>query len=120
HIDDNPDYSPAAIDEGTLIQFAAGMPRLVTLPMDSDADAAELRLDAPTENATFSRHLAVGHGLALSEWQVDGQDYLVVHDLSEDATVTAAVPSIDDPQGWSLGRGMDLAIIGPYAFDLDT
>lgn len=116
----NPQYRAAAIDDDTLIQFAAGMPRVVTLPMNDNADPAELRLDSPTDGASFGRHLAVGHGLALTEWQIDSQDYLVVHDLTEEATVTAVVPSVDDAQGWSMGRGMEMAIIGPYAFDVET
>lgn len=119
-VEGNPDYRAAAIDSHTLIQFAAGMPRVVTLPMNEEDDAAELRLEPPTRGASFGRHLAVGHGLTLTEWEVDDQDYLVVHDLQNDAAITAAVPSIDDAQGWSLGRGMDLAIIGPYAFDLES
>lgn len=119
-VEGNPEYRAAAIDEETgLIQFAAGMPRVVTLPMNDGQDPAELRLESPTAEASFGRHLAAGHGLTLTEWDVAGQDYLVVHDL-DDATVTAAVPSIEDAQGWSIGRGMDIAIIGPYAFDLET
>lgn len=116
----NPDHRPAAIDGDTLIQFAAGMPRLVTIPISDEAEPAEMRLAPPTDGASFTRHLAVGHGLSLSEWRYQDEDYLVVHDLSDEATVIAAVPSIDDAQGWSIGRGMDLAIIGPYAFNLDT
>lgn len=118
----NPNYRPAAIDAEMLIQFAAGIPRLVTLPVTESADheAAEVTLESPTDDASFSRHLSVGHGLTLSEWDIDGANHLVVHDLQNDATVTAVVPAAEHSQAWTIGHGMDLAIVGPYAFDLDT
>lgn len=117
----NPEYAPAAIDGETLIQYASGSPRVVTLPITDDAehDAAELILDDPAEGASFQRHLTFGHGLSLTEWDIDGETYLVVHDLHEEASVSAVVPSFDGAESWSVGRGMELATIGGYAFDLE-
>lgn len=117
----NPEYAPAAIDGETMIQYASGSPRVVTLPITDDAehDAAELILDDPAEGASFQRHLTFGHGLSLTEWDIDGETYLVVHDLHEEASVSAVVPSFDGAESWSVGRGMELATIGGYAFDLE-
>lgn len=117
----NPEYHPAAIDGETLIQYASGAPRVVTVPITDDAshEAAELVLEDPAEGASFQRHLTFGHGLSLSEWQIDGSSYLVVHDLQDDASVSAVVPSFDGAESWTVGRGMELATIGGYAFDLD-
>lgn len=119
----NPQYRAAAIDGETLIQIAAGQPRVVTLPMTEDAehDAAELRLETPVDGASFSRHLTVGHGLSLTQWTIQDREYLVVHDLHNNAETTAIVPAASsDPRPWTIGRGMEVAIVGPYAFDLDT
>ena len=93
----------------------------MTLPITDDAehDAAELILDDPAEGASFQRHLTFGHGLSLTEWDIDGETYLVVHDLHEEASVSAVVPSFDGAESWSVGRGMELATIGGYAFDLE-
>lgn len=118
----NPQLHSAAIDGDTLIQVDGGQPTVVTIPMekDSDRDPTELTLEAPDEAAEFGQHITAGHGHTLSSWQYQGTEYLVVHSLEDEGQITAAVEAPEDVTAWSIGRGMDLAIIGQHAFDLDT
>lgn len=120
----NPSYISGAIDEDTLIQVIPGEPRVALLPVAADEDsqpASEELLQAPTDGASFLRHLSVGTGHSLSLWEVDGEEYLVVHSLEEEpGTVTSAVAAPDEPEAWQVGRGMQLAVTGPYAFSLET
>lgn len=118
----NPQLHSAAIDGDTLIQVDGGQPTVVTIPTDkdSDRDPTELTLEAPDEAADFGQHITAGHGHTLSSWQYQGTEYLVVHSLEDEGQITAAVEAPEDATSWSIGRGMDLAIIGQHAFDLDT
>lgn len=118
----NPRLHSAAIDAETLIQVAGGEPTVVTVPMtdDADHDPAEIELQAPAEDAQFVQHLTVGHGHTLSLWDHHDSQYLMVHSLAEGGELTAAVEAPEEPTAWAVGRGMDLAIVGDYAFDLDT
>lgn len=118
----NPQLHSAAIDDDTLIQVAGGQPTVVTIPLDEDSDreSTELSLEAPDAEAEFGQHITAGHGHTLSSWQYQGTEYLVVHSLEDDGQITAAVEAPEDVTAWSIGRGMDLAIVGPHAFDLET
>lgn len=119
----NPSYISGAIDD-SLIQVIPGEPRVALLPVTADEDsppASEELLQAPTDGASFLRHLSVGTGHSLSLWEVDDEEYLVVHSLEEEpGTVTSAVAAPDEPEAWQVGRGMQLAVTGPYAFSLET
>lgn len=117
----NPQLHSAAIDGETLIQVAGGEPTVVTIPMtdDADHDPAEIDLEAP-EGAAFVQHLTVGHGRTLTVWEHQDKQYLLVHSLQDDGELTAAVEAPEEISAWAIGRGMDLAIVGDHAFDLDT
>lgn len=118
----NPQLHSAAIDSETLIQVAAGEPTVVTIPMTNDADheSAEINLETPEEGAEFIQHLTVGHGHTLTVWEHQDQQYLLVHSLQDAGQLTAAVEAPDEVSAWAIGRGMELAIVGEHAFDLNT
>ncbi|MGQ7786613.1 hypothetical protein [Nesterenkonia sp. K-15-9-6] len=118
----HPDNLSAAIDDTTLIQVVPGQPSVVSIAFGPDAEpATETRLTAPTETAEFSRHITAGRGLTLSQWTVDGEALMAVHHIKS-GDLTAVLPDHDpdSPTGWSIGRGMEIAIIGPYAIDIST
>ncbi|GFZ99487.1 hypothetical protein GCM10011359_30590 [Nesterenkonia alkaliphila] len=124
----NPELITPAADVEHLIQVAPGSPRVVLIPFESeeseqDLEAADIRLIAPTPEAVFSRHLSVGHGQSLALWEVEGESYLGVHPLDageDEAPAAAFVPAPKEITGWEIARGMGLALVGPYAFDLST
>lgn len=113
-------FIPTAIDGKTLIQADSARPQVVVDPLDDKADAKTLDLPAPTDSATFSRHISSGHGVAVAEWNVDGQPTATVHDLDDDATITSAFPLSDiaDADSWQVGRTMGTGIIGDKAINL--
>lgn len=113
-------FIPTAIDGKTLIQADSARPQVVIDPLDDKADAKTLDLPAPTDSATFSRHISSGHGVTVAEWTVDGQSTVTVHDLDDDAAVTAAFPLSDsaDADSWQVGRTMGTGIIGDKAVSL--
>lgn len=114
----NPQFLPVAVDDHILVQVESGKPRLVTVPFgDTKAEATTITLSAPTEDATFVRHISAGHGLAIAEWSVDGTNYAVVHNL-DDGTITGAAETSNGSQDWKVGRGLETAIIGNAAFNL--
>lgn len=114
----NPRYRPAAIDGTTLIQVATSSPAYVTIP--HDGTAAEHTLPTPAEDAEFDSHLSIGHGKALTSWKINGTTLLAVYDIATKPRLTAVLPTHADPGAWAIGRGMQLAIVGPHAIDLAT
>lgn len=116
----NPQFLPVAIDDHTLIQIESGKPRLVTVPFGDTKDkATTIALSPPTEDATFVRHISAGHGLAIAEWSVDGTNYSVVHSITDNGAVTGATETLSDSKEWKVGRGLETAIIGDAAFNLN-
>ncbi|WP_350270831.1 hypothetical protein AAFP32_04575 [Brevibacterium sp. CBA3109] len=118
-VSSNPQFLPVAIDDHALIQVESGKPRLVNVPFgDNNDDATTITLAAPTKGATFVRHITAGHGLAVTEWSVEGTNYVVVHSLTNDGAVTGAAEASPASQDWKVGRGLETAIIGNTAFNL--
>lgn len=116
----NPQFLPVAIDDHALIQVESGKPRLVSVPFGKNKDAATtITLATPTKGATFVRHINAGHGLAVAEWSVDGTNYVVVHSLADDGAVSGASEASPTAIDWKVGRGLETAIIGNTAFNLD-
>lgn len=113
-------FIPTAIDGKTLIQADSARPQVVIDPLDDKADAKTLDLPAPTDSATFSRHISSGHGVTVAEWTVEGQPTVTVHDLDDDAAITAAFPLSDTAgaDSWQVGRTMGTGIIGDKAVNL--
>lgn len=113
-------FIPTAIDGKTLIQADSARPQVVIDPLDDKTDAKTLDLPAPTDSATFSRHISSGHGVTVAEWTVEGQPTVTVHDLDDDAAITAAFPLSDDAgaDSWQVGRAMGTGIIGDKAVNL--
>lgn len=113
-------FIPTAIDGKTLIQADSARPQVVIDPLDDKTDAKTLDLPAPTDSATFSRHISSGHGVTVAEWTVEGQPTVTVHDLDDDAAITAAFPLSDDADAdsWQVGRAMGTGIIGDKAVNL--
>lgn len=124
----NPDMATRAVDGDWIVQLDGDSPRVALNPVDRSNDeitAHAVELTAPTEDATFVRHLDAGHGHSLTLWEVAAELYLGIHQLEGDAAgdATTVVPahfSEEDATGWAIARGMDLTIIGPYAISLDT
>lgn len=115
----NPDLIPAAIDGDTLLQIAAGQPRIASISRTDDAEASEAVLARPTPTAQFERHLTAGHGLALAQWADNGTIVLAVHDTTT-GSVTVTIPGAAEASGWRLGRGMETLLIGGHAIDVAT
>lgn len=113
-------FIPTAIDGKTLIQADSARPQVVIDPLDDKAKAKTLDLPAPTDSATFSRHISSGHGVTVAEWTVEGQPTVTVHDLDDDAAITAAFPLSDaaGADSWQVGRTMGTGIIGDKAVNL--
>ncbi|MGO2860057.1 MAG: hypothetical protein ACTIC1_02795 [Brevibacterium sp.] len=113
-------FIPSAIDGKTLIQADSARPQVVIDPLDDKAEAKTLDLPAPTDSATFSRHISSGHGVTVAEWTVDGQPTVTVHNLDDDAAITAAFPLSDTAaaDSWQVGRTMGTGIIGDKAVNL--
>lgn len=113
-------FIPAAIDADELIQADSSRAQVIIDPLDDEDDATAVDLPAPTETATFSRHLSSGHGLTLAEWSVDGRPTVTVHDLDDNASITAAFPLDKSADGWRIGRSMDTGYIGDKAVNIET
>lgn len=117
----NPEFIPAAIDDSTLLQYAADRPEIVSIPFGEDTgDPSTLRLPAPVDEAIFSEHLSTGHGYAVTLWTVQDRALVAVHNLAEDGQVTSTFEAPAAAEAWKIGRGMQTAILGPYAIDLAT
>lgn len=122
----NPELHTRGIDGEHIVEVDVSSPRVVLNPTDPDNEEVETidtNLTPATEQADFIRHRDAGHGLALASWEVNGAEYIGVHDLHADGKATAFFPapaSADEQAGWSLGQGLQLALFGPYAIDLDT
>lgn len=125
----NPDMGVRAVDnEDWILQLSPGKPKVALNPVDRNDEemtSHAVALTAPTEDAEFERHLDAGHNLALALWTVGGADYIGVHELTgeqagEAATFVKAPFSADDATSWTLSRGMNLALLGPYAISLST
>ncbi|QUL78020.1 hypothetical protein [Brevibacterium sp. SMBL_HHYL_HB1] len=116
----NPQFLPVAIDDHALVQVESGKPRLVSVPFGKNKDdATTITLAAPTKGATFVRHITAGHSLAVAEWSVDDTNYVVVHSLTDDGAVSGAAEASPSGMDWKVGRGLETAIIGNTAFNLD-
>ncbi|GAA1189002.1 hypothetical protein [Nesterenkonia xinjiangensis] len=118
----NPELITGAADGEGVIQARPGEPEIVFIPFDEDESSQRTELAAPAEEADFSKHLAVGHGHALSHWMIEEDSYYVVHTVSA-GEVTAVLETRTQPAespAWEIGRGMDLAIIENYAVSLTT
>lgn len=113
-------FIPTAIDGKTLIQADSARAQVIIDPLDDKADAKTLDLPSPTDAATFSRHISSGHGVTVAEWTVDGQPTVTVHDLDDDAAITAAfpLPATADADSWQVGRTMGTGIIGDKAVNI--
>lgn len=118
-----------AVDQTEMIQVDGSSPRVALNPIDRESGDSghAITLTPPTGDAEFIRHLDAGHSLSLALWQVDDDLYIGVHPLStEDDTaeaetfVQAPFGSSEDATSWTIGRGMQLAVIGPYAIDMTT
>lgn len=123
----NPDLVTRSIDAEWVIQLDLNSSTVALTPVDRTGEhqAHPVHLVAPTEKATFVQHLAAGHGYSLALWNADGKPYLGVHSLTGDqpGKATSFVPAPFDPpeaKGWVISPGSELAIVGPYAFSLET
>lgn len=123
----NPDLPVRAVDGSWILQPELGSPRVALNPVHRDAEAEPhtLALTAPTESASFVQHLDVGRGSALALWEEDEKLYVAVHSLRGDTAGTAVsvVPApfgAEDAISWTLATGMELALLGPYAFSQRT
>lgn len=123
----NPDLPVRAVDGGWILQPELGSPRVAMNPVHrgEETDPHTVTLTAPTESAVFVQHLDVGRGHALALWQDDEKLYAAVHSLRGDSpgTAVSTVPApfaVDDAISWTLAAGMELALLGPYAFSLET
>lgn len=124
----NPDMATRAVDADWIIQLTGNAPRVALNPVDrsnEDTTAHAVDLTVPAEEATFIRHLDAGHGTSMALWSVDSDLFIGIHPLEgsnpgEAATFVPAPFTEDEAVGWSIARGMDLTIIGPYAIELST
>lgn len=124
----NPDLATRAVDDDWILQLDGSAPRVALNPVDrgnEDTTAHAVTLSAPTEEAAFVRHLDAGHGNSLALWRVGAELYIGVHPVTGDDAGQAAsfVPapfSEEDASSWDLAAGLDLALLGPYAFSLET
>lgn len=117
-----------AVDGDWIVQFDPQLPLVALNPVDrnnKNTTARAVTLTAPTSEATFIRHLDAGHGNALALWRVGEALYLGVHPLTGETPgmaasfVRATFPE-DEAKSWNISSGMNLALIGPYAFSLKT
>lgn len=114
----NPQFIPIAADDQLLLQVESGKPRLVTVPFGSnDAEARTVTLKAPTDSATFVRHISAGYGWAIAQWNDAGTNFVVVHDV-ETGAIAGAAETTAQPGKWQVGRGLNTAILGNTAFNL--
>lgn len=124
----NPDLPVRAVDGDWIVQPEIGTARVALNPVHPDDDeTAPHRVDliAPKDGAKFVRHLDAGRGKALVMWEVDEELFVSTHTLQGDsvghAVSTVPAPFDDeDATSWTLGTGMELALLGPYAFSLKT
>lgn len=124
----NPDLPVRAIDDDWIIQPEIGAARVAVNPVYPDDDeTAPHRVDLipPKDGATFARHLDAGRGNALVLWRIDDELFVATHTLQGDnpghAVSTVPAPFKEDhATSWTLGTGMDLGLLGPYAFSLKT
>lgn len=124
----NPDLPVRAIDGEWIVQPQIGSARVAMNPVhrdSSDATAHYVDLVPPKAGAVFTRHLDVGRGKALVLWTIDEKLFVSIHTLQGEpagqAVSTVPAPFTEDKAtSWTLGTGMDLALLGPYAFSLAT
>lgn len=124
----NPDLATRAVDDDWILQLDGSSPRVALNPVDrsnEDTTAHAVTLSAPHPEASFVRHLDAGHGNSLALWRVREALYIGVHPVTGDDAGQAAsfVPAPfneDEASSWDLAAGLDLALLGPYAFSLDT
>lgn len=124
----NPELATRAVDADWIVQPDPRDARVALNPVDRDDEdtiAHAVTLEAPTGEATFSRHLDAGHGHSLALWTVGEEEYLGIHPLEGDSAgvATTFVPApfeADEATGWTIAAGMELGLIGPYAISLET
>lgn len=124
----NPDLPVRAIDGEWIVQPQIGSARVAMNPVhrdSSDATAHYVDLIPPKAGAVFTRHLDVGRGKALVLWTIDEKLFVSIHALQGEpagqAVSTVPAPFTEDKAtSWTLGTGMDLALLGPYAFSMTT
>lgn len=124
----NKGLATRAVDGNWLVQMDLKKPVVAMNPTDRTSRATgahAVTLTAPTDEASFVRHLDAGHEKALALWRVQEQLYVGVHPLTGD-TPGAAVSFVKAPfvegeaKNWTVAAGMKLALLGPYAFSLET
>lgn len=123
----NRELTTRSVDDEWIVQLDRNSPLVALNPVDrtGEISATAVRLAPPAEGSTFVQHLDAGHGLSLSLWRYESQLYAAVHSLSGDETGEAKsfVPapfSEQDAKSWMVGSGMELALLGPYAFSIAT
>lgn len=123
----NPELVTRSIDGPWIVQLDINKPLVALTPVDRGGklDAHAVNLVSPNEKAIFVQHLAAGHQYSLALWEVQGQPYLGVHSLTGETPgmTTSFVPAPftnAEAKGWSVTSGAELAILGPYAFSLET
>lgn len=117
--------TPMAIDGDVLI--SAGFAGPVTKTGLEDGSTSDLVLEQPAEGLQIIRWVTAGHGKVVTLWGEPGAStssghriQLVVHSL-DDGRITSTVSTTTDSVGeaeWVRGQGFDLAVIGPYLFDM--
>ena len=124
----NREMATRAVDGGWIVQLDLQGPIVAMNPVDRSNKATTahaVSLVAPTDEAKFVRHLDAGHGNALALWNVGGAFYVGVHPLvGEHAGIAASFVKSpfgeEDAKNWTVASGMNLALLGPYAFSLKT
>lgn len=124
----NRSLTTRAVDADWIVQMDFDGPIIAMNPVDrsnTETVAHAVNLVAPTDEASFVRHLDAGHGYALALWDVSGVPYIGVHALEgeregEASSFVKSPFSEGDTKSWTIASGMDLALLGPYAFSLKT
>ncbi|NWN87096.1 MAG: hypothetical protein HLX51_00915 [Micrococcaceae bacterium] len=104
-------------DQDHLLQPISNTPRVELVDFDGE-EREVIELAPPQEQMTFIRHLSVGHGLSLALWDLEDVRLATTHSL-EDGQPISTVP-VEVAEGWSIGRGADLATMGRYAIEIST
>lgn len=124
----NPSLVTRAVDDKWLVQLVGDAPRVALNPADrsdKDLEPQAIELTAPTEDAEFVQHLDAGHGNTMALWQVEDQQFLGIHPLFDQTPgkATTFVPSPfsgEEVTGWTVGRGMNVLLVGPYAISISS
>ncbi|MCQ9386278.1 hypothetical protein [Brevibacterium moorei] len=120
--------TPMALDESSLISAKfAGPLQLTDIQTGQKTD---VKLEQPAKDLHIIRWISAGYGNVVTLWGDSGSRtnsghavQLVVHNAKTGAiksTVSTSTDSIGQDAKWIRGQGHQLAVIGPYLFDMRT